>query len=24
LFGEVECLHDDDWFYDIACAGSLK
>jgi hypothetical protein len=24
LFGEVMCLHDDAWFYDIACVGSLK
>jgi hypothetical protein len=24
LFGEVLCLHDDAWFYDIACVGSLK
>jgi hypothetical protein len=24
LFGEVLCLHDDAWFYDIVCVGSLK
>jgi hypothetical protein len=24
LFGEILCLHDDAWFYDIACVGSLK
>jgi hypothetical protein len=24
FFGGIECLHDDAWFYDIACVGSLK
>jgi hypothetical protein len=24
LFGEVLCLHDDAWFYDIVCVGPLK
>jgi hypothetical protein len=24
LIGGIQCLHDDTWFYDIACVGSLK
>jgi hypothetical protein len=23
LIGGIVCLHDDAWFYDIACVGSL-